>query len=103
MILKVGELGLESIVRWDILKRIKGRGFFMHFQSTTRVKTIVGVLVAIVILALSLPVSAQSNSAIAQQFQTTEKDITVASLVSMQQGKANSIELANVKHANRLV
>jgi hypothetical protein len=94
---------LKSIVRWDILKHIKGWGFFMHFQSATRLKVIIGTLLAMVVLAPSLPVAAQSNSAIAQQFQTTEKDITVASLVGTQQGKANSIELATAKHANRLV
>lgn len=72
------------------------------FQSTTRLQVITGVV--LLLLLLTTPASAQSNSAIAQQFQTRQKDVTVASLVSMEQGKVNSaIELSSFEHPERTI
>jgi hypothetical protein len=73
-------------------------------QSTTRLQTIVLSVVALLLtFAFSLPVAAQNNSAIAQQFHTLDSDITPASLVTMQQAKTNTIELSTLEHADRLV
>lgn len=86
-------------------KQYKGRGFFMRFsKSTTRLQAaITGITAALLIILNAFPVAAQGNSSIAQQFQTTKKDITTASLVATQQGNNNSIELSNFEHAERLV
>jgi hypothetical protein len=74
------------------------------FQSTTRLQAgIISGITALLITVPALPAAAQSNSAIAQQFQTTKQGITAASLVSIQQGNTNSIELGNFEHPERLV
>ena len=74
-------------------------------QSTTRLQTIfLSMLTALCILTLPIVALAQNNnSAIAQQYHTTETDITPASMVIMQQGKTNSIELSTLAHADQLV
>lgn len=99
------DLLLAGYPRWAIIMSIKGWGFLMRFfQSTTRLQAaIIGSITAILIAVPALPASAQSNSAIAQQFQTTKSDITAASLVSTQQGNSNSIELSSFEHPERLV
>lgn len=49
------------------------------------------------------PVGAQSNSAIAQQFQTTQTDVTPASLVGIQKDNPNQIELSVAERVDQLV
>src|SRR5947208_1144099 len=97
---KRSDLLLEAVPTWAIIMSIKGRGFLMRFfQSTTRLQAaITGVITALLLAVISLPVAAQSNSAIAQQFQTTKSDIIAASLASTQQGSSNTIELSNFEH-----
>ena len=46
---------------------------------------------------------AQGNSAIAQEFQTKDRGVTTASLVSVVQGTSNAVELANRDRVDRLV
>jgi len=55
------------------------------------------------VLSTTSVVAAQGNSAIAQQFQTKETNITAASLVSIQQDNPNSIELSSSAHADRII
>src|SRR6266540_3646823 len=74
------------------------------FQSTTRLQTaITGGLVLFLAIVTTLPAAAQSISAIAQQFQTRQTDITAASLVGMEKGTNNSIQLSNFERTDRLV
>lgn len=73
------------------------------FQSTTRLQATISGVALCFALIIPSTAAAQSNSAIAQQFQTRQKDITIASLVSMEQGKTNNaIELSSFEHPERL-
>jgi hypothetical protein len=85
-------------------KQYKGRGFFMRFfQGTTRFQAaIISSLVISLTLLIPSSVAAQSNSSIAQQFQTNEQDVTSAALVSMQKGSSSTLELATSDHPERL-
>jgi hypothetical protein len=62
-----------------------------------------GICGVLLFLVSALPVSAQSNSSIAQQFQTKDSGITPAALVGAVQDNSNSVELATTNHADRLI
>lgn len=75
---------------------------FFH-RSVFRIRHYsLGILAVMVALLNYLPVSAQNNSAIAQQYQTEQTGITAASLVSIKEGSSNTVELATADKANRL-
>jgi hypothetical protein len=62
-----------------------------------------GIFLGLLFMCWSLPAAgAQSNSAIAQQFQTQDSSITAASLVATVQDNPYSVELATIDHADRL-
>lgn len=74
------------------------------FRDTFRLRFIFFVTLLLVSMFFAvLPVSAQSNSAIAQQFQTTQTDITPASLVGIKKDNPNDIELIDIEHVDQLV
>ena len=56
----------------------------------------------VLLLLLTLPVAAQGNSAIAQQFQASDPGITAASLVSIVQNTSNAVELSKAEHGDDL-
>ena len=64
-----------------------------------------GMLFLLLPLMLVIPTAAlaQGNSAIAQEFQTKDRGVTTASLVSVVQGTSNAVELANRDRVDRLV
>jgi len=76
----------------------------MRFSlGTTRLQIVSGgVFMAFAVMLSALPAAAQSNSSIAQQFQTNERDVTSAALVSMQKGSSSTLELATSDHPERL-
>lgn len=96
---------MEGLATWDIISKIKGRGFMRFLLSTTRLQTLLtGVIMVSLVNIASIPAAAaQTNSAIAQQFHTNKSDITAASLVVMQPGNSNSIVLSSADHSDRLV
>lgn len=53
-------------------------------------------------LVTTSPVWAQSNSAIAQQFQTNDRDVVPTSLVSLQTASSNAVELGSTDNLERL-
>lgn len=55
------------------------------------------------VLLLSIPAAAQGNSAIAQQFQTTDNGITAAALVSLEDASTDTVERATLERADKLV
>jgi len=61
-----------------------------------------GILVVMLALLSCAPVAAQSNSAIAQQFQTKDSGVTATSLVSNQKGDPNSVMLSSADSADQL-
>jgi hypothetical protein len=50
-----------------------------------------------------LPAAAQGNSAIAQGFNTKDPEVTSASLVGIEKGNSNSVELSSTEKVDRLV
>ena len=64
---------------------------------------LIGTIGVVPSLLITLPVSAQGNSAIAQGFKSTDQNISATAIVSMQKGSSNSIELANATNTERLV
>ncbi len=62
-----------------------------------------GICGVLLFLISALPVSAQGNSSIAQQFQTKDSGITPAALVGAVHDNPNSVELATTDHADRLI
>ena len=80
-----------------------GLSMSLFYRSALRVR-LIGILVFILGLASATTLaSAQSNSAIAQQFQTQDTRITAASLVSFKKDDPNSVELSEQKETNRLL
>jgi hypothetical protein len=73
-------------------------------HSTLRFRHIVLSTMALVLpVFLAMPVFAQGNSAIAQEFKSADDGITVAALVGIEEGNTNSIELSNAEKADKLV
>lgn len=73
-------------------------------SHTFRLRHIILSTIALVLSAfVTLPVTAQGNSAIAQGFKTVDTGITPAALVAIQEGNTNSIELSNIDKNDRLV
>jgi len=74
--------------------------------STLRLRlSWLGICGGMLFLLLSLwawPASAQGNSAIAQEFQTSDTGVTATSLVSRVQDTSNAVELARLDRAERL-
>lgn len=71
--------------------------------STLRLRSLlVSICSGVLLLFLTLPVAAQGNSAIAQQFQANDPDITAASLVSIVQNTSNTVELSKAEQGDRL-
>lgn len=62
-----------------------------------------GSVAALLPLFFCVSVLAQSNSAIAQQFQAKDADVTVASLVNIAKDNPNFVELSDAEHADHLV
>lgn len=59
--------------------------------------------IAVVVLPLVMPASAQGNSSISQSFMTKDSSIAAAALVSIQQGNTNTVELSTIANTPRLV
>jgi hypothetical protein len=73
-------------------------------KNITRLQAVLsGISIAVVILGSASLATAQSNSAIAQQFRTTEDNITPAALVGTHRDGSNAVELSNSSNAERLV
>lgn len=73
-------------------------------SSTLRLQHLIyGICAVLLFASLSLPVAAQGNSSIAQQFQTQDRGITAAALVGAVLDNPNSVELANADRADRLI
>jgi hypothetical protein len=71
--------------------------------STLRLRySLASICSGVLLLLLTLPVAAQGNSAIAQQFQANDPDITAASLVSIVQNTSNTVELSKAGQGDRL-
>lgn len=74
------------------------------FRDTFRLRFVFFATLLLVPMTLAVrSVNAQSNSAIAQQFQTTQTDITPASLVGIQKDNPKQIELSDAEHVDQLV
>lgn len=76
---------------------LQRRNIFHYLSSAC-----LSVLAFLSIFAGSL-VSAQNAAAISQGFLTSETNVTVGALMSLKPGSSNTVELANVDRADRLV
>jgi hypothetical protein len=54
-------------------------------------------------LLSALPVSAQGNSSISQEFKTNDSNVSSAALVGIEKENSNTIELATIKEADKLL
>lgn len=73
-------------------------------KSTLRFWHLAAIIsVGVLLLTPYSPILAQGNSAIAQEYQTSDDKVTVASLVSIHKDDASTIELSSIEHADRLV
>lgn len=59
--------------------------------------------ISLFLLLISIPVSAQGNSAIAQQFQAKDADVTIASLVNIAKDNPNYVILSDAEHVDQLI
>lgn len=74
-------------------------------RNTTRLRTIAvyGVSLTAMFLSVAPVTAAQGNSSISQGFQTSDKNVSSAAVVSMEKKGSNSIELSNPGNKERLV
>lgn len=88
----------------SLTSKIVGLCMVFFAKGTLRFWHLVAIIsVGVLLLTTYSPVLAQGNSAIAQEYQTSDENVTSASLVSIRKNDASTVELSSIEHADRLI